>query len=81
MSMPLNPFDLWHVRIPTSEGVIVLELLPLTSGLDTTPRGSVDTPQSDVAIIRAGKNILVVRGESSREYSVAEVSCITLQSV
>lgn len=70
MALAFDSPDLWHVRVPVDQGLVVLKLRALTSALDSAAVGSVRTPKSDVAIVRAGENVFIVGGKLGREDTV-----------
>lgn len=62
--------DFRHVRVSLDQGLVVLELGPLTSALYTAAVGCVCAPKSDVAIVGAGQDVLVIGGKLGGEDTV-----------
>lgn len=67
MALAFDSPDLGHVRVSVDQGLVVLQLRALTSALDSAAVGSVGTPKSDVAIVGAGEDVLVVGSKLGRE--------------
>lgn len=85
-SMAFDAFDLGHVRVPSDQSLVILELLPLSSRFDSSAVRSICPPQSDVAIVRPRKDIIVVRSKGGREdplhsFGVIDVSRMASISV
>lgn len=70
MTLAFDSPDLGHVRVSVDQSLVILQLRPLTSALDSAAVGSVGTPKSDVSIVRAGENVFVVGGELGGEDTV-----------
>ena len=67
MTLALDSSDLGHVRVSVNQSLVVLQLGPLASTLDSTAVGGIGTPESDVAIVRSREDVLVVGGEFGGE--------------
>lgn len=74
MPVTSDPSDLRHVCVSLDQSLVVFQLLSLAGALDSTPVGSIGTPNSDVAVIRTREDILVIRREFGRENSTRAVS-------
>lgn len=70
MTLALDSSDLGHVRVSINQSLVVLQLGPLTSTLDSTAVGGIGTPESDVAIVRSREDVLVVGGELGGEDTI-----------
>ena len=67
MTLALDSSDLGHVRVSVNQSLVVLQLGPLASTLDSTAVGGIGTPESDVAIVRSREDVLVVGCEFGGE--------------
>lgn len=67
MTLASDSLDLGHVRVSLDQSLVVLELRALTGTLDSTAIRRIGTPQADVAVVRAGEEILVVGRELGGE--------------
>lgn len=70
MTLALDSSDFGHVRVPINQSLVVFQLGPLTSTLDSTAVGGIGTPESDVAIVRSREDVLVVGGELGGEDTI-----------
>lgn len=70
MTLALDSPDLRHMRVSVDQGLVVLQLRALASTLDPAAIRSISTPETNIAIVRAGEDVFVIGGEFSRENTV-----------
>lgn len=74
MSVTSYTSDLRHVRVSLDQSLVVFKLLSLAGALDRAPVRGIGTPDSDVAVVRTGEDVLVIRRPFGRENSIRVVS-------
>jgi hypothetical protein len=86
MPVSVYPLDFRHVLVSLDKRCIVFQLLALSSALDTLTFGGASAPESNIAVVAAGEDVIVIGGPGGGKHAlhafcmvdVSAVSCIAV---